>query len=647
MSPSPKYRPDIDGLRAIAVLAVIIFHAFPEFMRGGFTGVDIFFVISGYLISSIILDDLKSENFSFTEFYARRIRRIFPALILVMVFAYIAGWFLLFANETMVMSRHIAGGAAFIANFTLWQEGGYFAQESQFKPMLHLWSLGVEEQFYLLWPLLLWLAHKKRWNSSLIVTLIAVASFGFNIFYISHNQHEAAFYFPQSRFWELMLGTILAIYRQHVFRPGSFMAQLTEISEDQRAGIQNKLSLLGAAIILFSVFYVAKNRYFPGAWALLPAGGALLIIMAGANAWFNRVILSNPVLVGIGLISYPLYLWHWPLLIFSKSIPFDLPEWQVKCSVLFISFLLAFLTYYFIERPIRFGARGKTKAAVLLIMMALIGGAALHASFHDVWPQRYSESMQKLIYRTHDYKDAYRQPDCFLEFNIGPSGFDACPVPPAQPDKPSILLWGDSHAAHLFPGLQAVYGDKLRIMQRTASGCQPIMGMIRDIRANCKDINDAVMHFIQNEKPDKIILAAMWDIDERPQLAETIRQLHQLGITDIDLVGPVPFWYGGLPLQLYKHSLENPGQALPRRMKKGFVPSYPALDDELRNFARQHQLRYLSPMGVLCNADGCLTRFGDTNDELTAWDQTHLTEKSSSFLISHFPSMMPRSSLTK
>lgn len=215
----PKYRADIDGLRAIAILSVVGFHAFPNWVKGGFIGVDVFFVISGYLISTIIIGSLERDSFNFVEFYSRRIKRIFPALLLVLIASFALGWFVLLADEYKQLGKHIAGGAGFISNFLFWNESGYFDNAAETKPLLHLWSLGIEEQFYIFWPLLLWFVWKKRFNLLTIAITVAIVSFALNIVKV-RSDTVAAFYSPQTRFWELMAGSILAymtLHKQNLF----------------------------------------------------------------------------------------------------------------------------------------------------------------------------------------------------------------------------------------------------------------------------------------------------------------------------------------------------------------------------------------------------------------------------------------------
>ncbi|MBO7411118.1 MAG: acyltransferase, partial [Ottowia sp.] len=313
----PKYRPDIDGLRAVAVLAVVIFHASPRRMPGGFVGVDIFFVISGYLISTILLENLSRDTFSFATFYMRRIRRIFPALAVVLAASFAFGWFSLFADEFAALGKHMAAGAGFVANLALWHEAGYFDTASELKPLLHLWSLGIEEQFYLLWPLLLCFAWKRKFNVLVMLALLLAASFVVNVVFISRDA-TATFYAPYTRFWELLAGALLAWWH---LRPAS--------GEKQHS---NALSLVGFVLLVLSFWKITKATPFPGVWAAVPVAGAFCVIAAGQRAWLNRVVLGNRVAVFFGLISFPLYLWHWPLLVFAYIVDGGKPAGAVRLA---------------------------------------------------------------------------------------------------------------------------------------------------------------------------------------------------------------------------------------------------------------------------------------------------------------------------
>jgi peptidoglycan/LPS O-acetylase OafA/YrhL len=280
------YRPDIDGLRAIAVLSVVLFHGFPQIFRGGFIGVDVFFVLSGYLISRIIFEQLNLGTFNFLDFYARRIKRIFPALLVVLVAVYLAGWFILLADEYAQLGQHIAAGAAFISNFVLWGESGYFDNSAHTKPLLHLWSLGIEEQFYIVWPLLLWLASKLRFSFFVLTFILAALSFYLNITGIKSDA-VATFYSPQTRIWELLVGSGLAwcaLYKKDgladvaMFIDKCFRRQKTVVDPVRvRERMANALSCLGFILLIYSLIRFNRDLQFPGKWALIPVLGTAFI----------------------------------------------------------------------------------------------------------------------------------------------------------------------------------------------------------------------------------------------------------------------------------------------------------------------------------------------------------------------------------
>ena len=337
------YRPDIDGLRAVAVLSVVIFHAFPEYLGGGFIGVDVFFVISGFLITSLILREQREERFSLRHFYARRIRRIFPALSLVLGFGLVAGWICLNFMEYKQLTKHTGSSAIFITNFMLLREAGYFDNAADTKPMLHLWSLAIEEQFYLAWPLvLMFFKRLPRWLFPVLVVLL-LSSLTYSLSLVFKGDLEHDFYSPLSRSWELLLGASLAfgVSRQAAI-PTAW---------------RNMAGWAGLVFIFMSACFLDKSMPFPGYWALPPTLGAALILFAGMQSNVNRVLLASRPLVAIGLISYPLYLWHWPLLSFARILESQTPGPELRLALVLLSFILAWGTYRFIEKPIRFSDR--------------------------------------------------------------------------------------------------------------------------------------------------------------------------------------------------------------------------------------------------------------------------------------------------
>ncbi|MDO9214225.1 MAG: acyltransferase family protein [Methylococcales bacterium] len=654
--PHPKYRPDIDGLRAVAVLSVVIFHAFPNLLKGGFIGVDIFFVISGFLISTIILSGLEKDSFSFAEFYSRRIKRIYPALLLVLIASFIFGWFTLLADEYKQLGKHIAGGAGFVSNFVLWTESGYFDNTAETKPLLHLWSLGIEEQFYIVWPLLLWFVWKQRLNQLTIALVILSISFFLNINSVETDA-TATFYSPQTRFWELLIGSILAYVtlrqpasRQKVKQKfDDFLdtyigpivyAQTPKINGGTRRNLQ---SLLGASFIIISIIIINKQKFFPGWWALLPTIGTVLIISAGMQAWFNRAILSNRLFVWFGLISFPLYLWHWPLLSFSRIIEGGKPTQGIRFAAILISIVLAWLTYKFIEKPIRFGNHSKEKTTLLLVIMILVGGAGYYDYKQDGLTFRFPEIVQSFTQQYTRDKE-WDGTFCFLDttqdytFFDSPALKNACQIQPEN-NKPTLFLWGDSVAAHSYPGYKTSFGDKFRIITRTSAGCPPILNTDsvngeNNERPFCRKNNDYIFELIKKEKPNKVVLQSVWYVHDWKQLADTVHQLQHIGITDIDVIGLVPVWEDNLPKLLYKQFKMDTLHRIPERMNSGLRRDIMQIDVVMEKFIKELNVNYISPIKILCNEQGCITTISDKS---MAYDTSHLTSKGSQFLVSKFP----------
>jgi peptidoglycan/LPS O-acetylase OafA/YrhL len=429
----PKYRPDIDGLRALAVLSVVIFHAFPEVLPGGYIGVDVFFVISGFLISSIIFKNLDNASFSFFDFYARRIRRIFPTLILVLVFCYLVGWTTLFANEYEPLGLHITAGASFISNLILWKESGYFDLASDLKPLLHLWSLAVEEQFYIAWPIILWAIYKWNKQYLYVISVIFIISFLLNIFTI-HTNPVAAFYSPINRFWELLMGAFLA-YTSIYKSESKLLSQL----------LKNIVSICGIFLIFAANYLLNKNSLFPGWWAIAPTLGATFLIYSGESSWVNRKILSNKILVWIGLISFPLYLWHWPLLSFGRIVADGKPGAILTGGLVLASICLAFVSYKYYELPIRkLGAKTAILLAVLLILIGFSG--------HSVYQRKGLEFRHYSIMKGFGDKTPHSDQRCLDKFSSLAPNF--CNLSEGKRELNTVII-GDSVAHNLFPGMEA------------------------------------------------------------------------------------------------------------------------------------------------------------------------------------------------
>lgn len=431
------YRPDIDGLRAVAVLSVVAFHAFPNSLKGGFIGVDIFFVISGYLISTIVFANLERRSFSILDFYNRRIRRIFPALITVMAASLVFGWFVLFSDEYRQLAKHIMAGSAFLANIALYRESGYFDNAAETKPMLHLWSLAVEEQFYIFWPLMLAFVRKYNWSFLPLTSALAVLSFAINLYLLTWNQ-SAAFYWPIARFWELMIGGLLAFAALH--RPELLKWKT------------NAQSIVGIGLLAAGLLVINKDMPFPGWWTLLPTVGSALMISAGSTAWINKYLLSNRPMVWIGLISYPLYLWHWPLLSFIHIVDAKSQSHQlIPCAVL-LAFALAWITYLF-EKRVRSSLNRHT-AIILLFLLAIVAFTSHRVFANDGFRERaiaaqfkFSESDKSLF-----DKSRYSDGSCVDLDKLSLLPEEVCL---SNSTAPRVLFAGDSHALSLYGSIYA------------------------------------------------------------------------------------------------------------------------------------------------------------------------------------------------
>ena len=609
LSPPPsKYRPDVDGLRAIAILLVLNFHAFPDVAPGGFVGVDVFFVISGFLITGIITRELERGRFSLIAFYNRRIRRIFPALIVVLAATLALGWFWMLPSAFAQLGSDSFASAAFLANIALLLQSGYFDVESAKKPLLHLWSLGIEEQFYLFWPLLLMLAARLRISILVMAAVLGIASFLLNVAWIGSDP-VATFYLPFTRAFELLAGAVLAC---------------GWVKVNQSGAASNWRSWIGMALIAASVVLLDSHRTFPGWWAVLPVAGSALLLSAPA-AWFNRVVLASRPMVWIGLISYPLYLWHWPLLVFGEAIKFQPLTLLERELILIASTLLAWATYRFVETPFRFGRPNGRKMFALGAGMAMI---AL-AGFAVMWGRGFEfrlppEIRAMATVRTESFK--WRFHECLLDLGRETTFADVCVE---RDRRPLVLVWGDSTAGALLPGLRkAQETHNFGIAQLTSSSCIPALDADIAGVPNCRAMNDKVFALIRQIKPDVVVLHGTWE-KHLDNVARTVAALKRETNARVVVLGGVPWWRRDLPLEVLRYFMLHRA-LIPERSPASTPTAYDAV---MRARLEPLGAEFISASDALCNAQGCLTRIGDAAADLTASDQVHLTEKGSVYLI--------------
>ena len=652
-----KYRPDIDGLRAIAVLSVVGFHAFPNLIKGGFIGVDIFFVISGYLISSIIFKSISRDQFNFSNFYARRIRRIFPALLTILVICLIFGWATLLPNEYQELGKQVAAGAGFISNLLFWKESGYFDSNSATKPLLHLWSLGIEEQFYVFWPILIWATWKRRVHFIAMVFVIFLASFLINILAIK-NHPVAIFYLPISRFWEFLAGSILAWLsarntitqsKPPIAWANHFLQTKTAFFQDKKKQelARNFLSFFGLLVLIIGIFLIDEKMQFPGILALIPVIGTTCIIAASQDAYFNRLILSNRLMVWIGLISFPLYLWHWPILVFARILEDDTLSNSLLVICILTATSLAWLTFKFVETPIRTRSQCKIHTQILVLAMTLIGiaGSAvyLNAGFQTRFPRHdlgffkakanFDSSQLESKKICSQFKDA-----SFVKF---------C----EEEGRPSIFLLGDSHADSLIPGLSTLQKiSTFSLSYATGCGLAPYIGFMQEVQDGWCDsakirfeFNNFALSKIEENQPEIILIHARWAYDlyrldknsTLNQLDKTILQIKKVSPKSmIAIIGPVPNWNSTSTRAIYSSWRKQVDKTqIPVRLTDGYNKEIQSWDEFMSSHVPTLGVKYLSAYKVFCNANGCIARVGDTSSDVTTIDYGHLSPAGSIFLI--------------
>jgi peptidoglycan/LPS O-acetylase OafA/YrhL len=618
----PKYRPDVDGLRALAVLSVVGYHAFRSVVRGGFIGVDIFFVISGFLISSIIFESLEKGSFSFIEFYRRRIARIFPALLLLLFACYAFGWLVLLPFEYKQLGKQIAGGAAYVSNFVLWNEHGYFDQAADAKPLLHLWSLGIEEQYYIFWPLLSYVAWKRRLNLLAITLAIAAVSFALNVGEASTDV-VAAFYSPQTRFWELLVGSALAYGVLHRERWAS----------DGNVVVTEARSLMGATLIAVGFATINVDRAFPGWWALLPTIGTALIISAGATTWLNRTVLSNRVLVWFGLISYPLYLWHWPLLSFAHVVENGLPSRPLRLVAVAASIGLAWSTYELVEKPLRFGRFNAAKAVGLFACMIVVGALGFQCfATGGLTSRAIAKSTRQLTAAIAD-RDYYDTPSL-----SGKPGDITNRFTGLSPQ--SVLFIGDSIMAQYYPRVAKLYADRDKLPRYSAlfaakPGCRPIPHgeTVNTKNYGCDAYYVAVMRTARDSIYRKIVISANWQTmfsdevgtENLSEFSADINALRQLGKT-IVLVSLQPHSSRVDPLQLAKPLRLALFSRDARRIPQNLWQDRPQLERQdqevtarLADFARAVGATVVNPFDYFCTSAKCPVVVGGKPLYRDAW----------------------------
>lgn len=587
-----QYRPDIDGLRAIAVLSVLLHHLSPTILPGGFVGVDIFFVISGYLITLQIYKEVCEKSFSVKNFYKRRINRIIPVLIAVISATFIAGMFLLAPVDLIKLGKSTIYAMLGLSNIFFWREyGNYFAGNSSEAPLLHTWSLGVEEQFYLIWPLIIILLSRlsRAWMASVLLFLaicaVLVSEMGVNI------AASASYYLLPSRIFELMIGGLLAF----------FVANKRSASQ----GFAIFWFLIGILLILYSILSLDKSSSFPGLNAITPCLGAALIIWSGTNQQPVHWILTNRVMVSIGLISYSLYLWHWPIIAYLNYVNINISV-AVVVFVVVSSFFLAWLTWKFIEIPMRMTGVSLSFSNVFIRRFAIPVLVVFSMGFAMVYtsglPKRFSPRVAEFEKAIETKPDVLRNGCHVPTAMYGTPPNDKCRLGIKKVELDGVLI-GDSFANH-FSGMIDLMAkaEGKSFMDYTMDGCPPILGFDTGKGAaysgRCIKRNDAVYSLLTSNRYTHVILASSWPRDEKAgeQLVESIEIILKVG--------------SKLTVILANESIDRASSCPIRRLMSGSVElcqgprnGYPLYFNEIKS--RFPSVHFLDPNRVICRGDFC------------------------------------------
>ncbi|HYW08914.1 MAG TPA: acyltransferase family protein [Longimicrobium sp.] len=602
-----RYRADIDGLRAVAVLLVMAYHFGIGAFRGGYVGVDVFFVISGFLITQILMDDAADGHPRLGRFYARRVRRIAPALCVVLVAVTVAAFLLFLPRQLVAYGRSVISSVLMVPNLYFFSlRRGYFDPVAETHPLLHLWSLGVEEQFYLLYPLYVWVIMRWDRRHAIAITAVLLAlSLGLYLWAIP-RMPNVAFFLPAPRAWELLAGALLAL------SPPSFKG----LGRLAGAG-----GVVGLALIL-AVATGYGEAAPAGTNLLLAVSGSLLLIAAGSarpDALVPRLLSLRP-LVSVGLISYSLYLWHWPIYVFLRhSIVMEPLRWDWMLAGMLASLAIAAASWHFLEQPVRQRRLLRTTPRVLAATATVMGGLLLAGSVLNATgglPREAHARVDPLPTKIQKGRSAF---PCSAQRFARDA---ACR--PAGSVAPAVLWWGDSFANHYWRGLAARQGElSFNPAMHTMNGCAPILGAGPASRAECERHNGAGLRMVERHRFRTVILSGRWEKhasrDEMVRLTATVRALRAAGARVL-VIGQSPVFHFYAPDEyLYRRSGRGPAPV----EASAALAIDPGLNDRLRGAVRDGGGLFFDPLPALCQEEACLYRAGgrylvDFESHLTA-----------------------------
>jgi peptidoglycan/LPS O-acetylase OafA/YrhL len=626
-----KYRPDIDGLRAIAVLSVVFCHAGFTGFTGGFVGVDIFFVISGYLITGIIWRDLRRGRFSLTEFYVRRIRRIIPALFVVLAASSIAGYFLLVPTDLVSLGGSLKSTILFYSNFHFIKQINYFDGPAAEKPLLHTWSLSVEEQFYAIWPLLFLLMARFLPAKRVLPSLLAIAAISLILAQLKLAEHpKDPFFLSYYRMWELMVGSALAI------APPILMSR----------GLAAALAILGFSLIAFSVGFYDPTTPFPAFTALPPCLGAALIIAAGGSSNPASKVLGLGPIRFVGLISYSLYLIHWPLLSFARLyLNDDLDVWH-RLIIVLGSVLLAYLSWRFVEQPCRapspnfrkvFFRAAASAGALFIVAQSFVSTSGFPARVSDgvMWAENFGVKTASDV-----------ESSCVRVVLEGVKGGKACALGPQKKEGYDFVLWGDSHAQHYAAALGALAdANNVSGILVFEYGCGPLLGWGPP---SCRNFNASALNWIVKQESLKLVLlASRWsgherelvrNADARTLLPGTMAALNERGLAPV-ILGEPPSYIQNVALCVARARYygREVGSCTQQPAQRPWT-LHKALDTYFADLGRRYAFKFVDPRNALCDAEWC---HGALNGQILMRDGNHLSVEGALYLVPYLKTSLP------
>ncbi|MTD28353.1 acyltransferase family protein [Erwinia sorbitola] len=606
-----KYRADVDGLRALAVLPVIAYHMGIGGIPGGFTGVDIFFVISGYLICGIIYNSAMSGNFSYLDFYKRRCLRILPPLFVVLLAVMIFGYYHLLPAQFTDLSNSALAALLSVSNIFFWKTTGYFDGPADLKPLLHTWSLAVEEQFYIIFPIILLLVIRLfRSRTTQVMLLVIVGSLLLSIYGVTRKP-TFTFYMLPTRAWEMALGGIIAI------------AGLEAKTAHYSASLKHAMSLSGLALILFGFLWLDTTMPFPAWNALYPCLGSFLIILAGQQSVVSRLLALKPV-VYIGMISYCLYLWHWPIIVYSRMF-FNFEPGVREAVILALTFGLAVASRYLIEIPFRYKLSYVTPGRIVtasVIGLAVMASGTLYKGHISNSSGQFSPAALALA----QYSEYSKMPEFDYQYRRGQCFVDG----KSEEDKPfdrefclktsatakNYVMIGDSHAAHLWRAISLAAGDQVNVIQATSAGCKPLYQ--QSLRNPCTRLVDYVYdQWITEHHIDGIIISARWAPEDIAPLRATLEHLKSRS-DNIIVMGPTVEYTEALP-DLLAYQTDGRKDLVASSIKK----EVRGTDAQMSAAMAQQGTRYISVYSIVCPGNICKGLASDGHP--TSNDYGHFT----------------------